>query len=209
MRHDRRVRTDVEKPGCTRASQNNQISITCDMNATRTTAVSANSFLTHGAAEIARARDARRLATNSLRAIVELDNRQAEERRELILNLFDLDGSDDHERALQRYALKLRGRFAAAEWIDCICCLFGWRFLGLGPVDLGLGDLVVRGAAFEWLRQGDDDHVVRVELGDEPELMVSADSGNTWRVIDVSELSDVLGDWVELQARGASMRGAA
>lgn len=151
-------------------------------------------------------------AASSLRAILgEVDRHHAEERRAQILNVFEFDGADDRELALQRYALKIRGRFADAEWVDCICSLFGWRFLGLGPVDFGLDDdHVDRGAAFEWLRDGDDEHVVRFELGDEPELLVSEDSGCTWRVIEkISDLADNLGNWREADGHGASTRGAA
>ena len=135
----------------------------------------------------------------------EVDRRLAEERLALIHSLFNFDGADDRELALQRHALNIRGRFAAAEWIDGICSLFGWCFLGLGPVELGIDeDIVDRGASFEWLSHGDDDRGVRLELGDEPALLVTEDCGDSWRAVQIAELCDVLGDWVEARRAGAA-----
>lgn len=149
-------------------------------------------------------------AAERLRSIAELDQRHAEERRALILNLLDLAEADERQQKLQAYAAQLRGRFSSANWVDAICSMFGWRLAGPGCLDLGIDDdQVDYGCSIDWARPGDDDCIVSMELGDEPALLVSDDGGNAWRMIEVSELCDVLGDWTELQASGACMRGAA
>lgn len=126
-----------------------------------------------------------------------LDRFCADDRRHFVQNLYVLSSS--HDRALQAAAAEHRERFRAAVAVDGTCWLFGWRLTGFAaadsqPID---DDVLVLTADLEWLCPGSDDFVVRLALGDEPVLSASDDGGENWRSIDVGELGDVLGDWLE------------
>lgn len=107
---------------------------------------------------------------------------------------------------LQQYALSILPRFRAAALVDQVCCLFGWRLHGMGSLDeLDVGDdFIDRAAALEWLHPASDDHEVRLELGDDPVVLVRRHGADDW--VEVKRgawgLPDVLGDWAaELEVR--------
>lgn len=124
-----------------------------------------------------------------------------DERRAVLQNFYPFN-KDRLEVERQKLAATMRGRFCIAGWIDDVCSLWGWRFAGFSWVDLtGIWeDDLERGPHLEWLRPGDDNHVVRLVVGDEPLVFMSDDSGNVWREISIDQLGDVLGEW--LAAKG-------
>lgn len=125
-----------------------------------------------------------------------------EERRAVLSNLYPFDNGDNLEVERQKLAAAMRGRFGIAGWIDDICSIWGWRFTGFSWVDLTgrWEDDLERGPDLEWLHPGDDNHAVRLVVGDEPQVFLSEDSGNTWTEISIDQLGDELGEW--LAAKG-------
>ncbi|MOA43012.1 hypothetical protein D3C78_1651210 [compost metagenome] len=68
--------------------------------------------------------------------------------------------------------------------------------LALAHLDVG-DDCIDRTVALEWLNPASDDHEVRLELGDDPVLLVRRHRAGDW--VEVKRgawgLPDVLGDW--------------
>ena len=126
-----------------------------------------------------------------------LDRFSADERLLYIKNLYAV--SPILDRGHQAVAAEYRERFRAAVEVDGVCWLFGWRLVGFAAADEQPDDDYdpIRSADLEWLHPAFDDFVVKLELGDEPVLRVSGDEGQTWRCVEVAELCDVLGDWLE------------
>lgn len=137
--------------------------------------------------------EARRQVAGTLAALT------LQERRAVLSNFYPLDDGDRLEGERQKLAAAMRGRFGIAGWIDDICAMWGWRFTGFNWVDLtGIWeDDLERDPDLEWMRPGDDDHAVRLVVGDHPLLLLSDDGGNTWREISIDQLGDALGDWCE------------
>lgn len=142
--------------------------------------------------------DARRLVAYSLASLSD------KERQRAVGNLFPIDDTDIVECARQRIAAEMCDRFRFGVLVDSICWLWRWQLVGFNYFDPAPGTDIdlERGSHLEWLRPGDDDNVVRLVVGDEPQLLVSEDSGNVWTEISIGLLGDTLGDW--LAARGAA-----
>lgn len=123
-----------------------------------------------------------------------------DELRQFVRNLYD--HSSSRERALQDIAAGFRERFRVAVLVDNVCWSFGWRLSGFGWFDPWAGtesnEDVLQTPDLVWLLPGDEDKAVRLELGDEPVLHISMDGGiDDWCRVEVAELGDALGDWLE------------
>lgn len=103
-----------------------------------------------------------------------------------IRNLFPFE--DEGQRVLQEYAVEVVARFSVAGWVDMVCDLFGWRLACQGCGADTDSDHVSLGVSLEWLLPGDDNNFVRLELGDDPTLLVGD------REITFAALPDTLGD---------------
>ena len=104
-------------------------------------------------------------------------------------------GGDSFGLARQLVAASLRGRFSAAVLVDGLCALFGWRLAGFAEIASGACDELLQTPDLEWLHPDNDDRIVRLVIGDDALLSVSADGGDTWSEITLHQLGDTLGDW--------------
>ncbi len=119
-----------------------------------------------------------------------------------INNLYPSAEWDARSRAIQKYGLRMIETFTAADRVDMICALFDWRLLGQGAIQEQSSDddFIDRGASLEWAYIGvDDRYTVRLELGDEPQVLVQHTAHDDWELLvgGAWALPNVLGDWTE------------
>ncbi|WP_107219793.1 hypothetical protein [Thauera aromatica] len=128
-----------------------------------------------------------------------LEGLTADERRAYVRNAWPTGDLHADDRATLELAIAVRDRFSAFDDVDFNCALFGWRLCGFAPADRQPEDCdaVFLAAAIEWGHPAFGAPIVRCELGDDPVLSISVNEGETWRRIEVAELCDVLGDWLE------------
>lgn len=128
-----------------------------------------------------------------------LEGLSVEDRRAYVRNAWPTADLHSGDRAILELAADVRDRFPALDDVDCTCALLGWRLRGFAPSDRQPedSDAVFFSPAVEWEHPAFGGSVVRCELGDDPVVSVSTNDGETWRRIEVAELCDVLGDWLE------------
>lgn len=128
-----------------------------------------------------------------------LEGLSVEERRAYVRNAWTTSDLPAGDRVNLELAADVRDRFHAFDDVDCTCALFGWRLRGFAPADRQPEDCdaVFLAPAVEWAHPAFGAPVVRCELGGDPVVSVSTNDGETWRRIEVAELCDVLGDWLE------------
>lgn len=128
-----------------------------------------------------------------------LEGLTADERRAYVRNALPTGDLHADDRATLELAIAVRDKFSAFDDVDFNCALFGWRLCGFAPADRQPEDCdaVFLAAALEWGHPAFGAPIVRCELGDDPVLSISVNDGETWRRIEVAELCDVLGDWLE------------
>lgn len=128
-----------------------------------------------------------------------LEGLSADERRAYVRNTWLAADLHSGDRAILELAADVRDRFPALDDVDFNCAALGWLLRGFAPSDRQPEDCdaVFFSPAVEWEHPAFGGLVVRCELGDDPVVSVSTNDGETWRRIEVAELCDVLGDWLE------------
>lgn len=117
-------------------------------------------------------------------------------RAEKLLNIYPICDGDWHTFEMRRYAASVRDRFKIARDVDVVCQEFGFMLAGQGVIYENEGvdwAEVDYGVSLQWLKPGDDDRVVHLELGDPGLECLSVEDGWNSGLLDIAALSELRG----------------
>lgn len=131
-------------------------------------------------------------------------NDEASDHFDWVRNAYPVPDNEERNLLRQRFALSALNRFHAAERIDLVCAAFGWMLTGPGDLQEQIGDdcegaeVLDYGFSFEWANPNLADHIVRLELGDVPMILVQRHYLDEWELVEGCwALVSIVGEWAE------------
>lgn len=154
-----------------------------------------------------------RIHDASLIAHLAAEAREAAERRERVLNLFNLDEANDADRRAQVDGMALRNSSRTGNLVDMVCDLAGYKLVGLVVDEAATAEhsdeeaIVYSTDQIHWMKPGNDEVAVLLKTSRPQRLSIVVrhfgEPDVEHVLARVRDLGDLLGDRIEATGRPA------